>query len=323
VPVLSRRALAHRIEYLLTRGVEAAVTALPRSASDRLGAAVGALVHVPLGIRRQVVLTNLRRAFPGATDAWIGRTARDAYRHLGRETAVTMRLAKLSPAEVIECTEMVGWQEFCSAVDAGRGVILMTGHFGNWEMGAAALAARGVRFTAVVQRQSNLLVDARLDANRHRLGVETIERGQASRLVPRALRAGRVVGLVSDQDAGTSGIWVPFFGVPSSTARGPALFALRHSTPVFTAAVTRIRGEPRYRVELEPVSVQRTGSLADDVQRLTAAFALRLEMAIRAAPEQYFWFHKRWKTPVPAEPIGSLPGTTVLPGESAQLEESL
>jgi Kdo2-lipid IVA lauroyltransferase/acyltransferase len=307
--IVDRRALTHRIEYLLTRGIQAVVSGMPVGLADRFGAGVGSLVHAPLRIRRGVVLANLRRAFPEAGEAWIRRTARAAYRHLGRETAATMRLAKLSAEAVIERTEMVGWEGFRSAVEAGRGLVLMTGHFGNWEMGAASIAVRGVPFSAVVQRQSNLLVDASIEANRHRLGVATIERAEASRQVPRALRSGHVVGLVSDQDAGHSGLWVPFLGIPSSTARGPALFALRHGSPVFTIAAFRVPGEPRYRVVLEEVPVQRSGSLADDVFRLTAELNARLEEAIRAAPEQYFWFHKRWKTRPPAELASASAGT--------------
>jgi Kdo2-lipid IVA lauroyltransferase/acyltransferase len=319
--IVDRRALAHRVEYLLTRGVEEAVTALPQGLSDRLGAGIGSLVQSPLGIRRDVVLANLRRAFPDAPEAWIRRTARGAYRHLGRETAATMRLGKLSRAEVIEHSEMLGWDDFRATVDEGRGVILTTGHFGNWEMGAAAIAGRGVPLSAIAQRQSNLLVDARLNANRRRLGVATIERGEASRLVPQALRAGRAVGLVSDQDAGRAGVWVPFFGVPSSTARGPALFALRHGAPVFTIAAFRLPGELRYRVVLERVPVQRTGTLGDDILRLTAELSLRLENAVRLAPEQYFWFHKRWKTPPPKEPSPSPAGTTRMATEVAQRQD--
>jgi Kdo2-lipid IVA lauroyltransferase/acyltransferase len=321
--MMDRRALSHRIQYLLTRGVEAAVTGLPTPMSDRFGAGVGRLVHSPLGIRRSVVVANLRRAFPDASDEWLSRTARETYRHLGRETAAVMRLSRLSAAAVIDRTEVVGWDEFRAAVGMGRGLVLMTGHFGNWEMGAAAIAARGVPFSAVVQRQSNLLVDARIEGNRHRLGVATIERGDASRQVPRALREGRVVGLVSDQDAGGSGIWVPFFGVPSSTARGPALFALRHGAPVFTIAAFRLAGAPRYRVVLEGVPVRRTGSLADDILQLTADLNARLEAVIREAPEQYFWFHKRWKTPPPTEPSSAPAGTRPAAEEVAQPEDGL
>jgi Kdo2-lipid IVA lauroyltransferase/acyltransferase len=298
---VDRRALTHRIEYLLVRGVEAAVTTLPERLSDRLGAGIGGLVHAPLGIRRATVVANLRRAFPDAPETWIRRTARGAYRHLGRETAAMLRLGELAPDEVIRRTEMVGWDAFEAAVGEGRGVVLSSGHFGNWEVAAAAVAVRGIPMSAIVQRQSNPLVFERIEASRHRFGLQTIERGEAPRQVPRALRAGRVVGVVLDQDARESGVWVPFFGHPSSTPRGAALFALRFNTPVFTIAAIRLPGKLRYRVVLDQVIPRRRGDLETDIVQLTADLTARLEAVIRDAPEQYFWFHKRWKTPPPAE----------------------
>src|ERR1044071_6584728 len=97
--------------------------------------------------------------------------------------------------------------------------------------------------------------------------------------------------------AGLSGIFVPFFGRPASTHRGPALFALRLGAPVFSCIARRLPGsEVRYEVRGERVEFERTGNLDRDVNALTAELALRLENEIRRAPEQYFWFHKRWKT---------------------------
>jgi KDO2-lipid IV(A) lauroyltransferase len=105
------------------------------------------------------------------------------------------------------------------------------------------------------------------------------------------------VGIVGDQDARRSGIFVPFFGRLASTHRGPALFALRLGAPVFSCTARRLPGKDvRYEVRGERVEFERTGELDRDVSALTSELALRLEKEIRLAPEQYFWFHKRWKT---------------------------
>jgi Kdo2-lipid IVA lauroyltransferase/acyltransferase len=293
--------LAHRAEYLLARTLEGSLTALPERAAERLAAALGSLLESPLAIRRATVLANLRRAFPEAGEPWIRVVASGAYRHLAREVASIARLARLTPAEIVARTRIEGWGELESALAERRGVILATGHFGNWEIGAAAIAARGVPTSAIVKRQSNPLVNAYLEATRRRLGVEPIYRSDAARLVPRALRAGRVIGIVADQDARAAGVWVPFFGVPSSTHRGPALFALRLGAPIFAGAAFRVAGERRYRIVLERVLPRQSGSLAEDVAALTARLTERLEAAVRAAPDQYFWFHRRWKATPPAE----------------------
>jgi Kdo2-lipid IVA lauroyltransferase/acyltransferase len=311
---------SHRLESRAARTLEAVVAALPEQMADRVGAGIGTLLHWPLRIRLATVAANLRAAFPEASAGWISRTTRRAYQHLGREAAAMVRLARATPADVIERTELVGWEEFLAAVKGGRGVVVAAGHFGNWEIAAAAAAARGVPVSAIVQRQSNPLIFARIQERRHRLGVHTIERGDAPRQVPRALRAGHAVGVVIDQDARRSGVWVPFFGIPSSTSRGAALFSLRFETPLFSISGLRLPGDVRYRVRFERVVPRRTGDLGADVIALTAELTARLEAMVRQHPEQYFWFHRRWKTAPPTEPAPVGSGTNV-PGSRGALPE--
>jgi Kdo2-lipid IVA lauroyltransferase/acyltransferase len=307
---MSRPRLQHRAEYAIARAIEGSLAGLSPRAADRAGAMIGELVRSPLGIRREVVEENLRRAFPEADDAWIGRTTKEAYRHLGREVVAMLRLSSLDRDGVNATVEIPDedWAAVQEALAEGRGAIFATGHYGNWEMAAAAVAARGVPIEAIVKRQSNPLVNARIESARRALGVETVDMGEAPRKVPRALLSGKAVGIVADQDARHSGVWVPFFGVPASTHRGPALFALRLGAPLFAAATRRLP-DGRYRLTGKRVEVQRTESLEADVERVTADLSLRLEEEIRKDPAQYFWFHKRWKTPAPEEPAPRLSGT--------------
>lgn len=296
--------LQDRLEYGLTRALEAGVSMLPQRAAVRVGEAIGGLIRAPFGVRRGTVDANLARAFPGADADWLDRVRRETYRHLGREAVEMIRLSRLDPAEIIARTDMPTWDDFVEARREGKGVLLVTGHYGNWEIAAAAVAARGIPTDAVVKRQRNRLVDARIEAARRRLGIETIEMGSAPRRVPRALAANHAIGIVADQDAREKGVWVPFFGVPASTFRGPALFAIRMGAPIF-AAVARRLPDGRYRIESERLPLDRTGDLEADVVALTRRLAAHLEASIRRDPAQYFWFHKRWKT-VPPE--GTVPG---------------
>jgi KDO2-lipid IV(A) lauroyltransferase len=289
------------VEYALARTLERAVSTLPEGAADAFGRRLGTAVH-RLGIRRATVEQNLRLAFPERTEAWRQDVCRRAYQHLGREAAAMLRLATLDKQAVVDRTVTRGWDEMEGALAEGKGCILATGHYGNWEIAAAAVAARGVPISAIVRRQGNLLVDQRLDETRRRLGVETVAQREAPRAVPRALRRNGVVGIVGDQDARRAGVFVPFFGVPASTHRGPALFAIRFGAPVFACVARRLPGAGvRYEVSGTRVPVQRTGDLEADVAALTAELAARLEASIREAPEQYFWFHRRWKSKPPSE----------------------
>jgi len=300
-----KHSLTHKTEYALARFLEKSVSAMPERLADAVGRRVGQAVY-RMGVRRDVVDDNLRLAFPEKDDAWISAITRKAYEHLGREATAMMRLSKLNPQAVIERTVPTGWDEMEGALSEGRGVLLVTGHYGNWEVAAATVAARGIPIAAIVRRQGNRLVDERLQELRRNLGVETIYQSQAPSRVPRLLRANGVVGIVGDQDARRSGIFVPFFGRPASTHRGPALFALRLNAPVFSCIARRLPGaDVRYEIAGERVAVARTGDLETDVTALTAELAERLERQVRVAPEQYFWFHKRWKSSPPTtEPAG-------------------
>ena len=307
------RAVRHGAEYLMTRGLEAGVRMIPDPVAHRAGAGAAGLAHGRLEIRREVVEDNLRIAFPERSDRWRAETARTSYVHLAREALATVRLSHLDPEGIRARTDFTGWEEIQTAHALGRGIILLTGHFGNWEMGGAAVAARGVPMDAIVRRQSNPRVDRRFEAMRRRFGVGTIDAGDATRPVTRGLRAGHALGFVGDQDARAAGIWVPFFGRWTSTYRGAAIFALRKDVPVFFCACRRLPGSrPHYRVETEPLAVQRTGNLETDTRRLIELFSRSLEEVIRRHPEQYFWVHRRWKTPPPPELAQVRAGTSVL-----------
>jgi Kdo2-lipid IVA lauroyltransferase/acyltransferase len=296
-----KRPPSHRAEFILARTLEKAVSTLPEKGADRFGKGVGRTIH-KLGIRRELVESNLRLAYPDRDENWVAKTTLAAYEHLGREAAAMLRLSKLDSTAVVDRTIPTGWDGLEAARAHGRGVVLATGHYGNWEIAAAAVAARGVPIAAIVRRQGNRLVDERLQQLRRNLGIETIYQGDAPSRVPRVLRANGVVGIVGDQDARKSGLFVPFFGRLASTHRGPALFALRLNAPVF-ACVARRRPGPDvlYDVIGEHVDFERTGDLDTDVRTLTTELSSRLERQVRVAPEQYFWFHRRWKTRPPGE----------------------
>lgn len=299
-PPKRKHSTTHKVEYALARSLEKAVATMPERASDAFGRSIGRTVY-RLGLRRETVEENLRIAFPDKPDSWREDVMRASYEHLGREVAAMLRLSKLDPEAVVERTTTIGWDDLEESLSLGRGVLLVTGHYGNWEIAAAAVASRGIPIAAIVRRQGNRIVDERLQKVRRRLGVENIYQSEAPKRVPRILRQNGVVGIVGDQDARRSGIFVPFFGRAASTHRGPALFALRLNAPVFSCVARRLPGDDvRYEVAGEKVPFTPTGVLDDDVAALTTELAARLEGQIRKDPSQYFWFHKRWKSrPVP------------------------
>ena len=145
--------------------------------------------------------------------------------------------------------------------------------------------------------QKNPLFYRHMGELRDRLGLTVIVKNEAFRLVPQALAAGRVVALISDQNMRKRGVFVYFFGRAASTAKGPALFALRTGAPVFLGVAVREPGYPsRYRVIIERVPVEQGAPTADAIRDLTQRHVSKLEARIRETPNPYFWQHRRWKT---------------------------
>jgi KDO2-lipid IV(A) lauroyltransferase len=291
--------------------------ALPEAAARRVGAGIGDLARAPLRIRREVVRRQVAHAFPGRSEAWRREVVRGCYRHFGREMAALARISRLEPGRLVRETEGTAAVEAAirGAVSEGPGAIVVTGHLGNWELAGALLAGLGFPVTAVVKRQSEARFHRRLASLRRRLGVEPVGMAGAGREIPRALARRRVVALVADQDAGARGTFVPFLGRPASTFRGPARLALRHEVPLVFGGLVR-EGEG-YRALCRRVHTPAArgetaaggpggsgrGSRAptagdgrDEERRLTREWVALLEGEVRARPEQYFWFHRRWKT---------------------------
>ncbi len=297
---MAEHSLRHRLEYAVVRAITGALVVSPEVVSDRGGAALGWLIARLAPFRRTVVLQQLARSFPEAEARWVRDIARRCYAHLGAEFVAMVRLASLGPEGVRARTKMDGFEVIKDSIDRGQGVVVVTGHLGNWEIGGAAMAAWGVPVDVVVARQRNKLFDGHIVRSRKRLGMNVIPREVARAKVLESLRAGRVVGILGDQDARKAGVFVDFFGQPASTARGPALFALRARVPLVVGIVVRDPGpRPRYSLNFRRVEFEATGDLRTDVLALTQAYTARLEYFIREAPEQYFWLHKRWKTAPP------------------------
>ena len=294
---------AHRAEYIALRGAVAAVQRLSFKAAGRIGARIGGLGYRPLGIRRAVVERQLEAALPERNQRAIATLARAAYAHLGQTSIETAILPSYSRAQILDLFEHVsGWDVVEQYIALGRGLIMVTGHLGNWELGGAYIAARGVAIDVVARHMENPLFDTYLTSTREKLGMTVVHDNEAVRRVPRSLRSGHAVALLIDQGAvGLASTWVPFFGRYAKTPRGPAVFALRLNTPmVFGVALRQPSG--RYALTFEPIQVVDTGHRDADVDRIVGEYTRVLETWVRRAPEQYLWHHRRWKHQRPGTP---------------------
>lgn len=288
--------VAHRAQYALLRAFAAVLGLLSWRAATNLAGSIGTLFYSPLGIRRRVAEKQIAAAFPEFSSREVQRVARESYRHLGRVAAETALFSRLDAPGILTHVEGIdGLELFSQQRDAGRGAIVLTGHVGNWEIGGAAVAASGIPIDVVVRLMGNPLFDDYLTGTRIRLGMTVVRDRDAVRHTPRALRDGHVVAFLIDQSGlHIASSFVPFFGRPAKTPRGPAVLALRLAVPVFFGVSLRLP-DGRYHVHIREIVTERTGDTDRDVDAILNEYSRLLEHFVREAPEQYFWQHRRWK----------------------------
>jgi KDO2-lipid IV(A) lauroyltransferase len=278
---------------------------IPYRILNAIGALLGTLVWL-LGIRRRVVLENLRLAFPGKSERDRREIARRTYRNLGEMIPDFVRLPYLRKEELEAIFVYDGWDVYERARARGKGVIACTAHFGNFEVLAAAHTLRGTPVTMISRTMGKSGANDLWRALRRRSGVEdlVVTKGSTLTAAVRAIQGGRALGYVIDQNQPLRhAIFPTFFGVPAATAPTPAVLAMRTGAAVIFVLSYPL-GDGRHRVVFEgPLDPPQTGDRDRDALAFMQDLNDRLERFVRAHPEQWYWLHRRWKTrPAPAAP---------------------
>ena len=296
----SRSRFQDRAEYFLLRGFVGLLAALPLPLAFRVGEflALGVLlVAVPL---RRVGMTNLGIAFPEKPVAERRRILRASMLNLGRMAAELAHLPTLTDEqlrEMVQFEDETWWQE-AIGWERPTGVLILSGHFGNWELLVYAHGRRGHPVTMVHRASRNPLLDWWLNHIRTRAGTRLVRKARAASEVLRALREKQLLVLPFDQNSTRGlGVFVDFFGHAACTNAGIARIGLRAGAPVVPVFIVRQGRSARHRVHVLPIiELEETGDLRGDVERNTARMSAVFEDMVRRFPEQWLWVHRRWKT---------------------------
>lgn len=251
-------------------------------------------VYYALGIRKKVVLGNLSAAFPEKSRSELNIIARNTYRQFATTMIELLYFPKWKKEDLDRMVSNEDKDVLNDAVKGGKGAILVTGHFGNWELFGASLAY-DYKMNFVIGRQKNTQVDDLLNSYRAGKNINMIPLKVALRGVMQALKRNEFVAILSDQDAHELGTFVNFFGRPASTPKGPAVFALRAGCPIIFGSIVRFGGKFKANFELVP-KPQPSGDEGKDIQAYTQAYTSVLERYCRKYPDHWFWLHRRWKT---------------------------
>jgi KDO2-lipid IV(A) lauroyltransferase len=284
--------------YLLVRLVVGVAQALTLEQSYALARLIATILYRIDRRHREVALDNLRHAFgeqytPAERDAIVRRV----YRHFAMMLMEILHIPRKMHLETWRRRiVLLGHKEIVGRLLEGGPVIMVTGHFGNWEMAGYLFGVFGFPPNSVARTLDNPYLDDYLRAFRERTGQKLIPKTGGYDQMLEVLRAGGMLSFLADQDAGSGGMFVDFFGRPASTHKAIALLALEHNAPVIVGYARRIGSGFRYEIGCSDVIEPHefTGG-ADDARILTQRFTKAIETAIRRDPDQYLWLHRRWK----------------------------
>ncbi len=303
-PPLSRKPrrsnLRHRLEHALLRAALATLRLVPAGASTGFGRGAARLYFLLSRSRARILRENLTHAFPGKSAAEIRRIARACAGNLGAAFMEFLESSGLAREEIVDRVRLAGEEHLAAARARGKGVFLLSAHFGCWELAAIRAGLIAEPISMVVRPLDNPLLEEELVHRRTRFGNRVIRKKQAAREILKAIRSGETIAILVDQNVlAEEAVFVPFFGRLAATTPSLALLQMKTDAavvPVFTWPL----GRGRYRLQFEkPILAEEFGkdaSREERVLRATEHYMAVTEQAIRAEPAAWLWMHNRWRT---------------------------
>lgn len=218
------------------------------------------------------------------------------YLGLGMSMAEFFYIPRVNKDYIERFITIEGKENLDSAMLQGRGVIMVFGHIGSWELNNAIYGILGYPTVAVAFQQNNRMTDKIINRYRQYHGVKVVYDDTPYQDLVAILKSGCILALVSDQDAGSRGVFVDFLGRPASTAKGPAILAMRTGAPLMINMLIRESNGMHRLIFKGPLEISNTGNFKKDVLINTKLWSDVIEDCVKAYPEQWFWLHRRWKT---------------------------
>jgi len=291
------------LQYAALRAVETALQCFPIETNLATARLAGDLLYWLDRRHRQRAERNIRASFPGLSEAAVRRMARRSCRHLimvGVEVLCLPRLMHFN--SFFRHIDISGCLESLPYIAGERPCLLISGHFGNWEMTGYALAAMGLAPTSVARPLDNPYLNDYIQRLRGRAGQKILLKFGVTQDALAELDRGRNLGFIADQDAGRRGFFVDFFGRKASAYKSIAYLAMERNIPILIGGAYRVGDRFRYRAVMTGiVHPDDYPPGVDGALAMTQDYTAAIERLVRLAPDQYLWVHRRWKTRPPEE----------------------
>lgn len=287
--------LLQRVEYAAYRVAARAIASASEERAARWGTRLGAFASKVLRGRDRLAMRNIAGAFPGMPEAERRRVIDECWRHFGREMLEFVRLQSMTLEQIVARCPLPNREILDQAVAEGKGVLLIGGHWGGWEVGGLAVMSAVDHLLTVVRPLDNELLERDMVRLRARTGAQVVDRRNAARAMMKGLSQNAIVVLLVDQAVQPrEGVLVPFMGRKAWTTDSAARMALRRgSTIVFAFCIP---DGLRHRLEFEePIHIEQLSEAERDPVALTTRINEVIERRIAARPELWLWMHDRWK----------------------------
>lgn len=296
--------MRHQLEFALVWLLVKLLGLPPRAIARRAGAAIGWATYTAVSRLRQTGMKNLALAFPATPQAEHRQILRGMYRSLGWQLAEFCQMPRYTLPQASRFIRYEGLENYLAARQRGKGVLVLTGHIGAWELSSFYHSLAGYPMSMVIRRLDNPLVDRFVNRIRCLHGNRVLHKDDFARGLIAAMRAGETVGVLMDTNmTPPQGVFVEFFQHAACTASGVARIALRTGAAVVPGFLAWEPSENRYVLHFLPeLPLVNTGNNEQDAIANTQLFTTALEAIIRRYPTQWLWVHRRWKTRPPGQP---------------------
>ena len=291
--------LRHRLEFIIFNSLKSWAKGVSKKRLQQGAIILDFLLYHVLRICRKIVSINLELAFPELSEKEREKIARANYRWFARFCMDVLHMDAWQGCTA-KVTHFHNLHVLDEALTENNGVLLVSGHFGNWEIIPSALAELGYPVSMYVGRQTNPLTNELQNNARANFGVKTIDKGKRATLhMGRALSANKIIAMLIDQNDNKSDLFVNFFNKLASSSKGTAAFHLLRKSPVILITCPYV--EDKFEITLNRISFELNGEQEKDIQHISQNITTELEKIIRQYPEQYFWMHRRWRARPPKD----------------------
>jgi len=296
--------MRENLEYWLVVAVARTLGVMPRGLARLVAGLLAFVVYWTFGRLRRVGVRNMELALPKVSEGERARILRGVYRSLGRQLVEFCRMDGYTPENTRDRIRTEGLEHYLAAKARGRGVLIVTGHLGAWELSSFYHSLMGYPMGMVIRRLDNRRLDDYVNRIRCLHGNRVLHKDDFARGLLTAMRAGETVGILMDTNMSPpQGVFVEFFGRLACTASGLARVALKTGAAVLPGFMVWEAAEQKYVLRFGPeLNFTKTGEAEADALAATQICAEATEEWIRRYPDQWLWIHRRWKTRPPGEP---------------------